>query len=115
MQTERLGFYAKINKKTNNSGYMLRLWTCSEGTMGLASCRSFPLVSGITSLMESVEQKTAWAFPPPVLPVSMRQQSFLRSHTFVAVEHEESLGFPDFLGKSMDSNCVTKQPQIAVC
>ena len=45
---------------------MLRLWVCSEETMGLAVVR-FPCFPN----NEPVEQTTARAFPPLVLPVSM--------------------------------------------
>ena len=48
----------------NNDEYMLHLWVWNEGTMGLSVVR-FPD-------KESVEQTTAWVFPPLVLPVSMQ-------------------------------------------
>ena len=91
----------ELGSITDNNEYMLRLWVCNEGTMGSVVVR-FPRFPN----HESVEQKTAWAFHL-LFCLSQCDNNPFWSHTFVAVEHEESLGFSDFLGKSMDSNCVT--------
>ena len=62
----------ELGSITDNDEYMLHLWVWNEGTMGLAVVR-FPRFPD----NKSVEQTTAWAFPPHV--VLSRE-----SHTFVA-------------------------------
>ena len=71
----------ELGSITDNDEYMLHLWVWNEGTMGLPVVR-FPRFPD----NESVEQTTAWGFPPPVLP--------RESHTFVAENTRNHSDFP---------------------